>query len=301
MQATLFDTPAAQTYIKMPEVIKPAIYPPVMDVINKIMNVKKSNISRISVNDLAEMTRLQQDFDNQNTKLNRWEMLLKFEIENLYPGGLKIETEEAYPEYPEVSITKPEIESDFSQHEFDPQRTLESVLSIRYKLQKDFWGTILTYFKNTYSLEYFNDDDYKALVRTTYNYEVVLDHVFTKISTSSLKDAARQKMISNFYKILYGKMPATVDKNKIQFPSLSFWRFETSNEDFLNFFTALGFFETGETGTPLYGEIPIGGQKQSGVYQLQGKKVTSIRFYQNGKAILYFINEAAANEFYNLF
>lgn len=290
-----------QTIINVPTVINAPKFEPAMEVINKILNVKKSNTARLSAADITELNRYQDWFNEQNGKLDRWEMLFKFELESQYPGNWKIEKSR----WGSISLTvdQPLSENEFLDHEFNPEDAIVAITDQRDGLQKAFVFHILAYLKETYQLDRFDDtDEIERMAKTIYTYEPVIDYVFSIVPHASLNDAAVSAMIKKFYSLIYGKTTATLDKNKIQFPKLSFYRFERSNDDFMNFFTVLGYFETGQVDAPLFGkEIVIGSYKQSQTYQLGGAKITSVRFYQNGKAILYFADEIQANKFYNLF
>lgn len=295
-QTTLFDPPT-QPVINMPAHIELPKYPAASVVIDKILNVKPNNKARLPADDLAEMKRLQAAFDEQNGKLDRWEMLIKFELENLYPGNWKVERTRYSTD---LRITN-DSDNPFSRHEYDPENALDKIFDHRDALKKAFYLEVLSYFRIKYDLPYFNDGDDDEASKNLYSYEPVIDFIFSKLEHGSLTDAATNAMIKKFYKLIYGKQSATLDKNKIQFPSIGFYRFENSNADFKNFFEVLGYFETGKVGQPLYGEVTVGDYKQSKTYQLGGEKITAVRFYQNGKAILYFNDEMNAHKFYNLF
>lgn len=298
MVLTLFDQPTAQTIIHMPDVIPQPKYPPVMEVINKILNVKKNNKARITTEDQQEMNRLQGFFTEQNDKLDRWEMLIKFELENLYPGLWKCTQDTDDPRYIEFELEKPETENPFSHFEFNAEGMLGNINRHRYDLKKSFVAEIFSYFRDKYSLEYFRDYDH--IINETYSYETVLDYLFTKVSTSSLQDNAKAVLMEKFNSLIHGKHKATAAKNTVVFPHINFYRFNESDSDCLTFFTILGYFENGKVGEPLWGTIPKGDYRQAMTYQLGGDKITSVKFFQNGKAILYFNNEMTANEFFNL-
>lgn len=296
MQATLFQSPP--TSFQMPDIIPAPKYPPVTEVINKILNVKKKNTARISPADVAEMETLQKWFDEKNGQLDRWEMLFKFELQHQYPDEFTIE---GTGDDIDVSINHNAKETDnpFWDKEFDPCSSLEKVFNKRYQLQEQFISVIIRYFETTYTVNIPSEPENPE---TIYTYAPVIDFIFSVTNVSDLKENAKQALIKSFYGLIYGKHGATLEKNKVVFESLNFWRLERNEEKFSALFLSLGYFETGEVGNLFIGkEIVLGAYKQSKNYELGGAKIKSVRLYQNGKAILYFTNEVTANEFFNMF
>lgn len=235
-------------------------------------------------------------FDEQAAKLDRWEMLLKFEIENLYSGQYTINTDEEG--YTELDIDRPATDNPYSKHEFEPGPALQTVTRARNKLQDAFFHTALRYFADTYDVTYENEPE--EMIPTFYKWEVLIDYIFSAIKSPSLADHILQEMKDGIRKHMQDGN-CKVIKNVVQFDKLYIWMFDKSNKEFKNLFTALGYFETGELGHYLLGDIKDNTYKQIQTYDLKGAKAKSIHFYRTDKIAITFADNTAAHEFYKLF
>ena len=277
------------------------------DIIDKILNVKDNNSLRITETDKAYCELMQKYFQETIANLDKWE--------KLFNGSLEDEFKDRHSTYlnyhgkPRYN-NKAAEENELLGYMFFPGDSLEELQGKREEVTREFISCILNHFNETYDL-YLSVDEMDEPERVK-NYSEVVDWIFSRLDSSSLQEHRLQILIKNFREAacMFGNK-ATLVKSRIEFGRMrgmfdhcrSGHEFSDTDKHFQHFMYGLGYFETGKV-EHMPASTMTNGQKVNFNHNYtfpNSEKLSSVKFYKNGKAILSFKSERDALACYGSF
>jgi hypothetical protein len=277
-----------------------------MSILDKILNVKASNLSRLSEADTAHLEKLHRDFLAVCADHDIWEMVIRSKIEERFAGHYEWKSTRWNNAFLSPVIDIEGMDNTFAGKFFQPTDAYTELMGERKELLDCYRDAIVEYFVDTYELElrgYAQDEALANAFSKARHYEPVIDWIFAKIPTGSLSEYAQFAILETFRSHVLDTT-ITLEKNRLTFNKFKPFGYSTANSNKRTsdaFFKAIGLFDTG-TLTPMYGTLPLDSYPEHyEPYQMNGSKLQSIRFFKNGKGTMYFADGAAANEFVSFF
>jgi hypothetical protein len=277
-----------------------------MSILDKILNVKASNLNRLSAEDITRLEKLHTDFLAVAADHDIWEMIIRSKLEERFAGHYTWGSRRWNTEHLSPQIDVEGMDNAFAGKFFMPTDAFNELMGERKELVDCYRDAVVEHFTDTYELElrgYAQDEALNELIQKHRHYEPIVDWIFSKLPTGSLAEYAQFTILETFRSNLLDTT-ITLEKNRLNFAKFKPFGYGTaySNKKTSDaFFKAIGLFDTGSL-TPMYGTLPLESYPEHyEPYQMNGSKLQSIRFYKNGKGTMYFVDGAAANEFISFF
>lgn len=276
-----------------------------MSILDKILNVKASNLSRLSAADIAHLDKLHTDFLAVSADHDIWEMIFRSKLAERFGKHCTWSNRRWNSKHALPHIDVEGMENTFAGKFFSPTDAFSDLMGERSELIDCYRDAILEYFTDTYELDLPRFDNEKVIAdfEKARHYEPIVDWIFACVPTGSLMEYAQYKALESFRNNVLDTT-ITIEKNRLNFAKFKPFGYGTaySNKRVSDaFFKCIGLFDTG-TLTPMVGTLPLDSYPQHyEPYLMNGSKLQSIRFFKNGKGIMYFTDAAALNEFVSFF
>lgn len=276
-----------------------------MNLLDKILSVKASNITRLTAADVAHLDKLHNDYRQVSADHDIWEMVLRSKLEERFKGHYEWKSTRWRNKFLSPVIDIEGMDNTFAGKFFQPTDAYDSLMDERAELIDCYRDAILEYFNDTYELDLrmSDSDPVRDAFTKTPGAAHIVDWIFSKVSVASLSEYATHKAMETFRTNVLDTT-ITLEKNRLNFKRFQPFGYGGVGSDRRRteaFVKCLGLFETGSL-TEMYGTLPTGGYvSHYEPYQMNGSKIEAIKFFKNNKGIIYFTDAAAANEFISFF